>query len=170
MLIVFGGLPGTGKTALSRPFAAESGAVYLRIDTIEQAVRESCGLGDDVGAAGYEIAYGLARDNLRLGRAVIADCVNPIAITRNAWRDLAAEAGAPIVEVEVVCSDKAEHRRRVETRRGDIAGLKLPVWDEIAMREYEAWDRPHLILDTARMTPVQALEELRRHMDARLLR
>jgi predicted kinase len=40
-LIVFGGLPGTGKTALARMLAVRLQAVYLRIDTIEQALRNA---------------------------------------------------------------------------------------------------------------------------------
>jgi len=60
MLIVFGGLPGTGKTTLARAFAQERLATYLRIDTIEQALRSSDVLAGDVGPAGYIVAYALA--------------------------------------------------------------------------------------------------------------
>jgi predicted kinase len=49
MLIVFGGLPGTGKTTLARAFAQRRRATYLRIDTIEQALRSSEMLAGDVG-------------------------------------------------------------------------------------------------------------------------
>ena len=35
MLIVFGGLPGTGKTTLSRLVAQDLSATWLRIDVIE---------------------------------------------------------------------------------------------------------------------------------------
>ncbi|MFE5683837.1 AAA family ATPase [Streptomyces sp. NPDC056512] len=41
MLIVIGGLPGTGKSTLARLLAARIGAVHLRIDTIEQAIVRS---------------------------------------------------------------------------------------------------------------------------------
>jgi hypothetical protein len=46
--------------------------------------------------------------------------------TFEAWREAAGRAGAPWTEIEVVCSDAAEHRRRVETRRSDIAGRAHP--------------------------------------------
>ena len=39
MLIIFGGLPGSGKSTIARALALRLGAVYLRIDTIEQAIR-----------------------------------------------------------------------------------------------------------------------------------
>jgi len=39
VLIVFGGLPGTGKTAIARELSRRLGASYVRIDTIEQSLR-----------------------------------------------------------------------------------------------------------------------------------
>ena len=41
MLIIIGGLPGVGKTTLAKAAAREWEAVYLRVDTIEQALRFS---------------------------------------------------------------------------------------------------------------------------------
>ena len=159
MLIVFGGLPGTGKTALARAAAQHFGALYLRIDTIEQAIRSEAH-GTDVGADGYVVAYRVAADNLRLGRFVVADSVNPLRITRDAWLSVAEKASVEIVEVEVICSNIAEHRRRVEGRRSDIDGLKLPAWQDVMSREYEAWHRPHIVIDTASRTVDDSVAEL----------
>jgi hypothetical protein len=55
----------------------------------------------------------------------------------------------PVVEIEVVCSDRTEHRRRVESRVADIAGHRVPTWQEVVERDYRAWDRQPLIIDTA---------------------
>jgi predicted kinase len=142
MLIVFGGLPGSGKTTLARAVAQERLAAYLRIDTIEQALRSSGTLAGDVGPAGYLVAYALAESNLLVGRTVVADAVNPLAVTREAWRSVAATTSSQIIEIEVICSDEAEHRRRIETRSVDVAGLALPTWQDVIEREYEPWDRP----------------------------
>jgi predicted kinase len=38
LLVVFAGLPGSGKSVLARGVADEIGATYLRIDTIESAI------------------------------------------------------------------------------------------------------------------------------------
>jgi predicted kinase len=57
------------------------GGAYLRIDSIEQAVRDSGVVNKALDDLGYRISYSVAQDNLRLGRTVIADSVNPIQIT-----------------------------------------------------------------------------------------
>lgn len=148
-LIVFGGLPGSGKSSIARELARETGAFWLRIDSIEQAIRASALAPGSVDDAGYRVAYAIAEDNLRLGRDVIGDSVNGWLVTRNAWRAAATRAGARIVEVETICSDLAEHRRRVETRASEVAGLVLPHWQAVIGRDYEPWDRDHLTIDTA---------------------
>ncbi len=80
MLIALGGLPGVGKSAIAMSLAQRIGAVHLRIDTIEQAMRNA---GLTVSEAeGYLAARDLAQDNLRIGHTVIVDSVNPVAITR----------------------------------------------------------------------------------------
>lgn len=164
MLMVFGGLPGTGKTTLARGIAPDHAAAYLRIDAIEQALRSSGMLAGDVGPAGYLAAYALAESNLRLGRSVVADCVNPLPVTRQAWRAIAAETASRILEIEIVCSDPAEHRRRVETRAADLPGHILPSWQDVIGRDYAPWDGPRILLDTARITAEEALATLRRRI------
>jgi predicted kinase len=162
ILYIFAGLPGTGKSTLARRLAGDRGSAYLRIDTIEQALRDA-GL-PIRGPEGYLIAYAVAVDNLSLGRDVVADSVNPLAITRNAWRDVAERCKSGFVEIEVICSDAAEHRSRVEARSTDIPNLRLPTWSDVVHREYEPWDRPHIIIDTSGQTVGQSLAALQRSL------
>ncbi|WP_110946679.1 AAA family ATPase [Pseudomonas bohemica] len=157
MLIVFSGLPGTGKTTIAKDLAAKTGSVYLRVDTIEQAIRNSGALAGDVGRSGYLVANELALSNLRLGGTVIVDCVNPVIESRNAWREISALCGAPLVNIQVICSDRQEHRRRVETREVDVPGLIQPTWQSVLNHRYEAWDEAPFSIDTALTSAAQAV-------------
>jgi predicted kinase len=151
VLVIFCGLPATGKTTLARVVARRLRATYFRVDTVEQVVRDAVDLSsvDDIG---YRLGYAFAEDNLRLGQTVVADCVNPLQLTRDAWRAVAARVGVPAVELEITCSDRQEHRRRVETRRTDIAGLELPSWQDILAGDYQAWTRDRVVVDTGGRT------------------
>jgi len=159
VLISLGGPPGVGKSTIASGLARQIHALHLRIDSIEQAIRDSAIIppSREVDDAGYRAAYAVAADNLRLGHIVIADCVNPVALTRNAWREVAKAAGVDLVAVEIVCSDRAEHQRRVETRVATVRGLTLPTWPEVVGREYEAWEGTHMVIDTAQTSVEQAV-------------
>lgn len=154
-MVILGGLPGAGKTSIARELATCLPAIHLRIDTIEQVIADT----SDIGEIGYRVAYALALDNLRLGLSVIADSVNPIAITRDAWRAVAKEAGVKAAEFEIVCSDAGMHRARVEGRTADIAGHGLPSWQKVLDRQYEPWPGVRRI-DTGRQSPKDAAAEI----------
>lgn len=149
MLIIFGGLPGTGKTTISKRIAKQLNAVYLRIDTVEQVLKKLSGSEHMVGPEGYMVCYALALDNLKLGLSVIADSVNPIAVTRNDWQKVAMDASKPFIEIELVCSNVKEHQHRIETRKTDISGHKLPTWVDVLNRDYEPWQSKSISIDTS---------------------
>jgi predicted kinase len=131
--------------------------VHLRIDSIEQALRNA---GVHVEGEGYAVAYAIAEDNLCAGRTVIADCVNPWQLTRDAWRAVAERAGVRVLEVELACSDPTEHRRRIESRVPDLAGHRVPSWQEVLDRSYHTWNRARLLLDTTRLSIDQSVSAI----------
>ena len=156
LLAVVGGLPAVGKTAVCRALLRERRMTWLRVDSIEQALRDSGEmLPGAPGGAGYWAAAAVAADVLPTGGDVLVECVNPLPVTRRLWARTAAGAGAALLGVELVCSDAAEHRRRVERRVSDIDGLVLPDWRAVLRRDYEPWPEADLRADTAREAPAR---------------
>jgi hypothetical protein len=51
-------------------------------------------------------------------------------------------------------------RRRVEGRVTDIAGLRVPTWDDVVRRDYEPWAAERVVIDTAGATVDQSLSAL----------
>ncbi len=166
ILFILSGLPASGKSSLAKLIAREYCAVWLRIDTIEQALRDLCKY--EVEGEGYRLAYRVAADILTTGMNIVADSCNPWDLTRREWDMVASENGAIALNIEVVCSDKDEHRRRVETRESQVAGLKLPTWEEVESREYHAWSGERIIIDTSGKSAEKNFEELREKLTAEL--
>lgn len=158
-LIIFSGLPGSGKSTLSTKLASALRAAYIRIDTVEQGLRDLCDI-TQIDGKGYQLSYRLAQDNLRLGNIVIADSVNPEDFTRKEWNTVATDIGANFLNVEIFCSDKAEHQFRVENRGPSIPGAKPPTWSEVLNRTFHAWTDERVTLDTAGKTSDESFEEL----------
>jgi len=83
ILYIFSGLPGSGKSTLAVQLAKHIGATYLRVDAIEQALKDLCGL--NIYAEGHHLAYKLASDNLTQGLNVIGDSCNSVTESRIEW-------------------------------------------------------------------------------------
>jgi len=157
-LYIFSGLPGVGKTTLAKELAYYCKAALLRIDTVEQGIRDLCSF--EVQGEGYRLSYRLAKDNLKIGNSVIADSCNPVQLTRKEWQEAATSVGADFINIEVICSDRQILKKRIETRFSDIPNLNLPSWQEILQREYHQWNEAHLIVDTANKSVEDCHKEL----------
>lgn len=164
MLIIFGGLPGTGKTTISKQVAKHLKAVYLRVDTVEQVLKRLHPSSQSIGPEGYLVCYSIAADNLRLGQTVIADSVNPLTVTRRDWRQVAKDNNVKFIEVECTCSDVKTHKNRVETREADITGHNLPTWQDVLHRDYEPWDTNILSLDTSKYSVDESVKMILDHI------
>ena len=161
----FSGLPGSGKSSISQELARRTHWAYLRIDTLEQGLRDECNF--KVEGEGYAIAFRLAADNLRAANSVIADSCNPLQLTRDLWHRTATVSGYSFIDVEVVCSDIDEHRRRVEERINDVPGLIPPTWQQVLDREYHPWTSNRIVIDTAGRALTKSADQLMEQLQAR---
>jgi predicted kinase len=166
-LVVLAGLPGSGKSTLAQEVVARTGAVWLRVDTVEAALLAS-GIprSFETGLAAYAVTRAIAREHLALRRDVVIDAVNGVEEARRMWRTLARESGARRYVVEVLCSDLTEHRRRVEHRRAPTPPLPAPTWEEVRRREYRRWTEPVLTVDGLRPRE-ETVERVLRYVRAR---
>lgn len=162
-LVMMSGLPGSGKSTLSKLLAERTGAKLLRIDVFEQDLRNQHGADFEVGTRGYRQGYTLAMQALREGRNVIADAVNAVDAARQGWRDVAAATDAEIVEIEILCSDTEEVRARLQTRDTGIEGLAPVPLSAVSTRPWEPNPNRQGVIDTSDKSItscVDALEQL----------
>jgi predicted kinase len=161
ILIVMSGLPGSGKSTLAQGLSLALAVSIFSVDPIEAEMLRAGLPKTKTGIAAYQAAQALADEHLQLGHSAIIDAVNPVEAPRAAWRKLAEKHGAELKIIECVCVDETIHRRRIEARVRNIAGLPEVAWADVLKRrpEYEAWADLRLVLDTSRASPEQLLSE-----------
>jgi predicted kinase len=153
VLVIVGGLPGTGKSTVAEQAARMVHGALIAKDVIEATLwRSGIGREANSGWAGYELLSSLADAQLRAGGSAVLDSVAGYDRLRNGWRELARSHGAAVLEIECVCSDEPTHRSRIEGRDRGIPGWYELTWQEVedARSRYEPWPGEHLVLDAVR--------------------
>lgn len=155
-LIVFAGLPGTGKTALARAVARELRAVYLNKDTIKDAAvalaraRKLEGGVEFAGALSYELLIPLAQDNLTLGLSVVMDSPAGYRVFQDQVEELARRVKVEIRLVECITTDEAQWQQRIERRGETLPEHRTRDWETVqqARARFERLTGPRLVIDT----------------------
>ena len=152
-LIIFSGLPGTGKSSLAEAIAKELGIPVFAKDWLEATLLRS-GLRPTVedkplGFAGYELLTVLAERQLMLRQSVILDSVAATESIRSRWRQLAEQYYADWRVIECICSDESLHRSRLQDRKRNIPGWHELEWADVAKvkQYYVPWHDERLKLD-----------------------
>ena len=72
------------------------------------------------------------------------------------------------MNIQVICSNKEEHKKRVEAREAEISEFKFPTWEEVENREYHSWNSERVIIDTSGKTTEESFEELNKKIKRNL--
>ncbi|HET9907597.1 MAG TPA: AAA family ATPase [Anaerolineales bacterium] len=151
-LIIFSGLPGTGKSTLAEAVGRGLSVPVFAKDWLEATLlRSGLKATDDraLGFAGYELLTILAERQLMLEQSVILDSVAASQTIRSTWHKLSDQYAAQYRVIECICSDEELHRSRLHGRKRNIPGWHELEWSEVerVKRYYFPWEGERLVLD-----------------------
>jgi predicted kinase len=150
VLIVVGGLPGTGKSTLAAALGRELDAPVFAKDVVEASLWRS-GVTADHGSwqVAEDLLTTLARAQVEAGASAVLDTVARVRASRDTWRGVAASQDATFLLVECICSDERLHRERLDGRTRGIPGWYELDWSDVeaAKARWEPWTDDRLVLD-----------------------
>ena len=138
-LLLFSGLPGTGKSTLANRLARELQIPLLCIDDVTGDVPADA----DVAFWDSKVAIllDLTRTQLELGLSVIVDSVF-MNLDRYHARDMARKNDVRFLPVYVFMSDEEVWKERVRKRYNELNNLAVATWDRIQhqRQHFREWD------------------------------
>jgi hypothetical protein len=153
VLIVFGGVPGSGKSTVGERVGAALDIPVFALDWLLGALTPfGMRHRPDLMEVGGELLTTLAYRELSAGRSAILDTTGEDPAARSRWASLASAAGARLIPVVCACTDQGLHRERVERRARGIPGWHdAGDWKNVSARltTFRPWPGAVLV-DTAR--------------------
>jgi predicted kinase len=152
-MIVFSGLPGTGKSALAEALGRHLSIPVFAKDWLEAALIRSEMIPSNpekaLGSVGYQLLTTLAERQLILGQSAILDSVASTQTIRESWYHLSQEYQAKWRVIECICSDESFQRTRLAKRERKIPGWYELSWSDVehVKQYYLPWEGERLTLD-----------------------
>jgi predicted kinase len=150
-LVLFSGLPGTGKTRISQALARHFGFPLFTKDRLQSRLRTQ-DLVDRNTADGYLLILDLAEQQLALGISAILDGVFPLEGFRQHAKEIALQHHALLRPIHTYCSNTTLWKERMEKREQNVPDWSPAVWDEVLRLkpDFLPWsERAALFLDAA---------------------
>ncbi|MFH1393918.1 MAG: ATP-binding protein [Candidatus Micrarchaeota archaeon] len=149
MLIMVCGLPGTGKSFLSRELAERLGAEYLNSDSIRNRILQERTYSEEEKSGIYLTIAKEASGLLKEGRDVIVDATFYLARYRKMIRDAAGREGTGFFAILCVLSED-ELRKRIDKRKNEKSESEADFEVYLKVKGiFEPMELEHLELDMA---------------------
>jgi len=157
-LIAMRGLPGCGKSTLSRALSKHLGWPLVDKDDVRDLLGGEL---PGIGGLAYEIMFNIARRQLLQGLSVICDSPLVARVSYDRAQAIANETQANLAVIECICSDESLWRNRITERKAQ----GLPTHHQTDWESFQDYRRfylsqanyalfhPQLVVDTA--TPLQ---------------
>lgn len=150
MLIIFSGLPATGKTTIARRVAKKIGAIILRTDVIRKELFPDPKYTDEEKKQVYNEMFLRAEKFLVKENVVILDANFYLQSLRGRARDVARQFGKKFIIVECVLDEKKVlGRMDVRISKGDASDANSI---EIYRKIKSLWEpirAQHIVIDTS---------------------
>ena len=128
-IIVVGGIPGTGKTTISKLLSEALKAPCFNIDQLEASIlRRGIADRNSLNSVGYELLAEIAETEITAGCSVILDSVASKKRVSEFWNKLISHG---VCYIECVCSNEEIHRQRIENRVRNIPGWYELSWNDV---------------------------------------
>lgn len=153
MIVLFCGLPGTGKSHLSRKLAEVTDAVCISSDSIRMKVLKERTYSDEEKKMVYGKMAEEAKNALLAGKKVIADATFYLRKNRKLMKEIAEETGSKFFIIHCTAPDDVV-RKRMEKGRKYESEANFKIYLKIK-EDFEPICGKHLVLDTTESKDVQ---------------
>ena len=150
MLIIFSGLPATGKTTLARDVAKKTGAIILRTDVIRKELFAEPKYTEEEKEQVYNEMFLRAEKFLIKGDVVILDANFYLQSLRDRARDVAHQFGKEFFIVECILDEeKVLECMGARISKGDASDANsIKIYRKIKSL-WEPIREPHIVIDTS---------------------